>query len=72
MNGTAERAGPDIEKLVGPSRARTKLNGSCGAIRVAKHGERKCLRVKQRQGLRRKEFPCMKEREKITRKIELP
>ena len=24
--GTAERAGPDIEKLVGPSRARTKLD----------------------------------------------
>jgi hypothetical protein len=49
MFGTAERAGPDKEQLVGPSRARTKLDWTCGAIRVAEHGERKCLRVKQRQ-----------------------
>ena len=39
-HGTAERAGPFKDKLVGPSRARTKLDGSCGATRVAEHGER--------------------------------
>ena len=39
-SGTAERAGPDKDKLVGPSRARTKLDGSCGATRVAERGER--------------------------------
>ena len=43
-NGSAERAGPDKEQLVGPSRARTKLDWTCGAIRVAEHGERKMLK----------------------------
>ena len=44
MNGSAERAGPDKEQLVGPSRARTKLDWTCGAIRVAEHGEIKMLK----------------------------
>ena len=68
-SGSAERAGLDKEQLVGPSRARTKLDESCGATRVCGAWIIRCLRVKQRQRrLRRKEFPYMEEREKTARK----
>ena len=40
-SGSAERAGPDKEHLVGPSRARTKLDGLGHAEQLgfAEHGE---------------------------------
>ena len=78
---TAERAGPFKDKLVGPSRARTKLDGSCGAARVAERGERDAYELSKElkiesgtrsRGLRLKELPSIEEREKITRKRELP
>ena len=41
---------------------------ACGAARDCGAWRKRCLRVKQRQGLRRKEFPYMEEREKTARK----